>query len=68
MFELLDYTVRDRVAEIVMRRAPVNAINHALIDEILAAYQRAKDDAGVRAIILTSAFENSFSAGMDCDR
>lgn len=48
-----------------MRRAPVNAINHALIDEILAAYQQAKGDAGVRAIILTSAFENSFSAGMD---
>jgi enoyl-CoA hydratase len=65
MFEMLDYAVRDRVAEIVMRRAPVNAINHALIDEILAAYQQAKSDPGVRAIILTSAFANSFSAGMD---
>ena len=50
MFELLDYTVRDRVAEIVMRRAPVNAINHALIDEILGRLPQAKSDAGVRAI------------------
>jgi len=64
-FETIDYEVTDRVAEITMRRAPVNAINHALIDDILAAYQRAKDDEGVRAIILTSAFDATFSAGMD---
>ena len=36
-FETLDYAVRDRVAEITMRRAPVNAINHALVDDLLAA-------------------------------
>ncbi len=64
-FETIDYAVTDRVAEITMRRAPVNAINHALIDDILAAYQLAKDDEGVRAIILTSAFDAAFSAGMD---
>ena len=64
-FKLLDYSVSDKVAEITLKRAPVNAINHALIDELLAAYARAKDDGEVRAIILTSAFENAFSAGMD---
>ena len=64
-FEHLEYAVRDRVAEIVMRRPPVNAIHHALIDEINAAYRKARDDREVRAIILTSAFENAFSAGMD---
>lgn len=64
-FETLDYAVRDRVAEITMRRAPVNAINHALIEDILSAYAMARDDEGVRAVILTSAFANSFSAGMD---
>lgn len=48
-----------------MRRDPVNAIDHALIEDILGAYQLAKADPDVRAIILTSAFENSFSAGMD---
>lgn len=64
-FELIDYTITDRVAEITMNRAPVNAINHQLIDEILAAYGAAKEDDGVRAIILTSGCEKAFSAGMD---
>jgi enoyl-CoA hydratase len=64
-FRHLDYAVTDRVAEITMRRAPVNAIDHALIEDINNAYRRAKADAGVRAVILTSAFERSFSAGMD---
>jgi enoyl-CoA hydratase len=61
----LDYTVRDRVAEITMKRGPVNAIDHGLIEDINNAYRAAKADPGVRAVILTSAFENSFSAGMD---
>lgn len=66
-YKNLDYVVRDRVAEITMRRAPVNAIDHGLIDDILAAYRRAKDDTEVRCIILTSAFDNAFSAGMDLE-
>lgn len=64
-FEVIDYAVSDRVAEITMCRAPVNAINHQLTEEINAAYRMAKDDPGVRAVILTSAFDNAFSAGMD---
>lgn len=64
-FAHLEYVVRDRVAEITMSRAPVNALNHGLVDDILAAYETAKDDPDVRAVILTSAFDNSFSAGMD---
>ena len=64
-FENVDYVVTDRIAEITMRRAPVNALNHALVEDINAAYRRARDDAEVRAIILTSAFDNAFSAGMD---
>ena len=64
-FENVDYVVTDRIAEITMRRAPVNALNYALVEDINAAYRRARDDADVRAIILTSAFDNAFSAGMD---
>ena len=60
-FANLDYAVADRVAEITMRRAPVNAINHELIEDINNAYRKAKADPEVRAIILTSAFERSFS-------
>lgn len=64
-FRCVDYQVRDRVAEIIMRRDPVNAINHELIEDINAAYEKSKADENVRAIILTSAFDNAFSAGMD---
>lgn len=64
-FRHLDYAVRDRIAEITMRRAPVNAIDHGLIEDINNAYRAAKADPEVRAVILTSAFERSFSAGMD---
>src|SRR5215468_3705153 len=48
-----------------MKRAPVNAINHELIEDVNAAYRQANADTGVRAIILTSAFDAAFSAGMD---
>ena len=64
-FANLDYDVVDCVAEITMRREPVNAINHALIEDINNAYRKAKADPEVRAVILTSAFERAFSAGMD---
>mgnify|MGYP003388808087 FL=1 len=63
--DLIDYRINDRVAEITMKREPVNAINHQLIDELLEAYAAAKKDPGVRAIILTSSCEKAFSAGMD---
>ncbi len=63
--EFVRYDVRDRVAEITLAREPVNAINHQLIEELLAAYARARADDQVRAIILTSACEKAFSAGMD---
>ncbi|MEM7017744.1 MAG: enoyl-CoA hydratase/isomerase family protein [Pseudomonadota bacterium] len=66
-FTWLDYTVVDRVAEITMHKPPVNTIDHQLIDEILAAYRLARDDDGVRATILTSAFDKAFSGGMDLD-
>jgi len=63
--ELVRYEIRDRVAEITMAREPVNAINHQLIEEILAAYDKARHDTEARAIILKSDCEKAFSAGMD---
>ena len=61
----VDYTVRDRVAEITIKREPVNAINMELTRAINAAYRRAKDDPEARAVILTSGCAKAFSAGMD---
>lgn len=62
---LIRYEVREAVAEIMMDRPPVNVIDHALMDELLAAFARARDDEGVRAVILGSAVPGRFSAGLD---
>ena len=64
-FEFVDYTVVDRVAEITMNRPPVNAINFEMARNVIDAYYKAKNDDGVRAIILASALDNAFSAGFD---
>ncbi len=61
----VDYSVRDRIAVIAMNRAPVNAIDHAMIDAIHAALRQAEADRDVRAIILTSALSGMFCGGMD---
>ncbi len=61
----IEYEVKERVAVISMNRAPVNAIDHPMIDAIHAALRRAEADAGVRAVILTSALPGMFCGGMD---
>lgn len=63
--DLVHYEIIERIAHITMQRKPVNAIDHDLIEQILTAYQTADRDPAVRAIILTSAFDRAFSAGMD---
>jgi enoyl-CoA hydratase len=61
----VDYEVKDRVAIVSMNRAPVNAIDHPMIDAIHAAFRTADADAGVGAVILTSALPGMFCGGMD---
>ena len=61
------YEVLGRVTLITMRRPPFNAVNYAFIDAIHAAWRRTTKDPGVRAIVLTSALDKAFSAGIDID-
>ena len=56
----------DAIAEITLDRAPVNALSMALIDALLAALQKARDDENVRAVIVCSA-QKVFCAGLDLD-
>ena len=65
MTKLVEYRAADGVLEIVMNRPPVNAINLQLAREVIDAYVRAREDASVRAVILTSALPTVFSAGLD---
>ncbi|WP_225712251.1 enoyl-CoA hydratase/isomerase family protein [Bradyrhizobium semiaridum] len=66
MTDLVHYSVADKIAEIVLDRAPVNALSIALIDALLAALARARDDETVRAVIIHSAHK-VFCAGLDLD-
>ncbi|ETR76754.1 enoyl-CoA hydratase [Afipia sp. P52-10] len=64
--EFVRYTVTDAIAEVTLDRAPVNALNMPLIDELLAALEQAKNDTSVRAVIISSAHK-VFCAGLDLD-
>lgn len=63
---LVHYVVSDAVAEITLDRAPVNALSMPLIDGLLDALGKAKDDSSVRAVIIASAHK-VFCAGLDLD-
>ncbi len=63
--ELVLYEVRSRVAVLTINRPDRrNALSRALIDALTTAAQRARDDAGVRCVILTGSGP-AFCAGMD---
>ena len=64
--DLVRYSVADQIAEITLDRAPVNALSIPLIDALLAALAKARDDAAVRAVIIHSAHK-VFCAGLDLD-
>lgn len=60
--ELVQYSVQDDVAVITLDRAPVNALNSALIADIESAIELAEDPA-VRAVVITGS--PHFAAGAD---
>jgi enoyl-CoA hydratase len=64
---LIRYTVDDGgVARIVLDDpATRNALGDALLDQLIAALERARDDAGVRVVVLASADARVFSSGGD---
>jgi enoyl-CoA hydratase/carnithine racemase len=64
--QLIRYSVSDDIAEIMLDRPPVNALSMPLIDALLAALARARDDEAVRAVIIGSAHK-VFCAGLDLD-
>jgi len=65
--DFVTYSVKDRIAEIVMCRPPANAFSLALLDEILAVLRQAAEDDQVRAVLLRSALPKIFCAGLDLD-
>src|SRR4029079_18627323 len=62
--ELVSYSVSDRIAEIMLDRPPVNALSMPLIEALLSALQKAKDDPSVSAVVAGS-LNKVFCAGLD---
>ncbi len=66
-FETVDYSPADGIARIILNRPErLNAINHQLIADLVAAVAAANDDASVRVIVLSGA-GRAFCAGYDLD-
>jgi enoyl-CoA hydratase/carnithine racemase len=64
-FETLRYDVADRVATLTLNRPErLNAVNGTSIRELVAAFDQADGDDGVRAVIVTGA-GRAFCAGAD---
>ena len=64
--DLVRYSVAGSIAEIMLDRPPVNALSMPLIDALLAALAKARDDEAVRAVIVGS-LHKVFCAGLDLD-
>jgi enoyl-CoA hydratase/carnithine racemase len=55
----------DGIVTVTMAREPVNAINKAMYEELTACFQSFEADREARVVILASAVERAFTAGVD---
>lgn len=63
-YETLRYDVADGVATIAMDQPDTrNAMSDALLTDLIAAFEAARDDAAVRVVVLASTHETTWSAG-----
>ena len=61
---MIDYSVTDGVAVLRLDAPPVNALDLALLEELIELIERAAADANVRAVVITGRPDH-FSAGAD---
>jgi 3-hydroxypropionyl-coenzyme A dehydratase len=63
-YDTLRYEIADGVATIALDQPDTrNALSDALLADLLAAFEEARDDAAVRCVVLTSTHETVFSSG-----
>jgi len=63
----IHYETADHVAEIALDRPRLNAFSVPFLEEILSSFRKAAADDDVRAVILRSALDDIFCAGLDLD-
>jgi len=60
------YDVADGVATLALDQPETrNALSDQVLDDLVAAFERARDDAAVRAVVLASTHATTFSSGGD---
>ena len=65
-YEKLRYDVAEGVATIALDHPETrNALSDAMLDDLLAAFTAARDDGGVRCVVLASTHDKVFSSGGD---
>jgi enoyl-CoA hydratase len=65
-YATLRYEVAEAVATIALDEPDTrNALSEALLDELLAAFAHAREDDGVRCVVLASTHDTVFSSGAD---
>ena len=69
-YETIRYEVADNGVATVTLDTPENrnALTDALLGELIAAFEAARDDEAVRCVVLTSSHEKVFSAGASLDQ
>lgn len=65
MTEWVRYTREGGAGIVTLDRPPLNLIDRAFLDDLLAAFSAAKTDPQCRAVILESAISTMFCAGLD---
>lgn len=63
--QFVKVTVEERIAIITIDHAPVNALNHTVLDELAAAVEEVVGDSNVKAAIVTGGGQMAFVAGAD---
>jgi enoyl-CoA hydratase len=62
------YSEKDGIAVVTMNRPEKhNSISDAMVDEMTDCFQRIRENANVRAVILTGSGDKAFAAGADID-
>ncbi len=65
-YENIQFAVTDGIATVTFNRPKaLNALNHALLEELAHALDRVAGDEEIRALVLTGAGEKAFVAGAD---
>ena len=66
--DTVSYAVDGQIAIITLDHPPLNLIDTALIEALIGALDGARRDDSVRAVIIATALDGAFSAGLDLNK